>query len=287
MKWWTPPCKAQHMGLSSVDHQMTRIFKKVIKWLGIAVAIAILVVFLCLGVLTTPGMFMPEDKQYRAITVYAETPIGSEIDSIVAEIFTRLDAVPVYDPDRKMNLILCSTQDKFSFFSRFTLRDKRVMGYCLLGNAYVNLDFIRELAGRTRGRPKYHAREGSVVHVATHELMHQYLGDAYGEFASRSLPTWKIEGYIEYGVNQFVAPLDSGYTIPERIDIYLDDTQWNATAATHRSYYIWDLMMEYLINVKGMSLDQVMADSVTKESVYQDMMNWRKLLKSRDQSQTD
>jgi hypothetical protein len=258
---------------------MIKILKKTIKWIGIAIAVIIVIVLLCLGVLTTPGLFMPEDRQYRAITVYTETPIGQEIDSIMAEVFERLDVVPIYDSDRKMNLILCSTQDKFSFFSRFTLRDKRVMGYCLLGNAYVNQDFIKELASRTRGRPKYHAREGSVVHVATHELMHQYLGDVYGEFTSRSLPTWKIEGYIEYGVNHFVAPLDSGYSIPERIDIYVDDSQWNATARTHRPHYIWGLMMEYLINVKGMSFEQVMADSVIKDVVYKDMMMWRELLK--------
>ncbi|TFH55443.1 MAG: hypothetical protein E4G91_10585 [Candidatus Zixiibacteriota bacterium] len=262
---------------------MMKILKTTIKWIIITAAVIVVIVLLCLGVLTTPGLFMTEDKQYRAITVHTEIPIGQEIDSIMAEVFERLDAVPIYDPDRKINLVLCSTQDKFSFFSRFTLRDKRVMGYCLLGNAYVNFDFIKELAGRTRGRPKYHTREGSVVHVATHELMHQYLGDAYGEFASRFLPTWKIEGYIEYGVNQFVAPRDSGYTIPERIDIYLDDTQWNSTAATHRGHYIWGLMMEYLINVKGLSFEEVMADSLTKEAVYQELMVWRQLLKDHHQ----
>ena len=71
--------------------------------------ILIVVILLCHGVLTTPGLFMPEEKQYRAITVRTETPIGVDKDSIMAEIFTCLDAVPIYDPDRKMNLILCST----------------------------------------------------------------------------------------------------------------------------------------------------------------------------------
>ena len=126
-----------------------------------------------------------------------------------------------------------------------------------------------------------------MVHVATHELMHQYLGDAYGEFASRALPTWKVEGYCEYGVNHFVAPRDSGYTIPERIDIYLDDSQWNPTARTHRGHYIWGLMMEYLINVKGMSFERVKADSVTKETVYQEMMTWRASLKDQNQPSVD
>ena len=40
--------------------------------------------------------------------------------------------------------------------------------------------------------------------------------------------------------------------------------------------------MEYLINVDGMSLEQVMADSVTKESVYRKMMIWRGALNDRN-----
>jgi len=258
---------------------MNKILKKIFKWFGIAIAIMIIIVLLCLGILTTPGLFFPEDKQYGSITVHSELPIGRETDSIMTEIFTRLETVPIYDPDRKINLSLCSTQDKFSFFSRFTLRENRIMGFCLFGNAYVNMDFIKELAVKTGGQPKYVTREGSAVHVATHELMHQYLTDVYGEFASRSLPYWKTEGYCEYGVNQFVAPRDSGYTIQERLDIYLDYSQWNPTASTHRPHYIWGLMMEYLINVKSMNFEQVMADSVNKEVVYQEMMTWRESLK--------
>ena len=158
------------------------------------------------------------------------------------------------------------------------------MGYCTLGNGYINIGFIKDLSRRTGGRPKYLTREGSMVHVATHELMHQYLGDAYGEIASRFLPIWKVEGYCEYRVNQFVAPRDNGYTIPERIDIYLDDSQWNPTASIHRPYYIWGLMIEYLINVKGMSLEKIMGDSVTKGDIYKEVMSWRDSLRDNNQS---
>jgi hypothetical protein len=108
-----------------------------------------------------------------------------------------------------------------------------------------------------------------------------------GEIASRSLPTWKVEGYIEYGVNHFVAPRDSGYTIPERVDIYRDDSQWSPTARTHRTHYIWGLMMEYLINVKGMNFYQVMADSVSKDTVYHELMSWRDSLGVQNQATFD
>ena len=262
---------------------MNKILKKSIKWFGIAIGVVIVIILLALGVLTTPGPFFPEDKQYGAITVHSELPIGPEIDSIMAEVLARLETVPIYDPDRKFNLCLCSTQNKFTFFSRLKRGPSRLMGFNVWGNCYVNGDLLKELAVKTGGKPKYMAREGSVVHIATHELMHGYLSDAYGSFASRSLPEWKAEGYCEYGVNQFVAPRDSGYTIPERIDIYLDDARWNTTASTHRAHYSWGLMMEYLINVKGMSLEQAMADSVTKDAVYQDMMDWRELLKINSQ----
>jgi hypothetical protein len=256
---------------------MIKMVRRTIKWIAITIAVVIVIVLLILGILTTPGPFYPEEKQYGAITVHAESPIGPQIDSMMAEVFTRLQAVPIYDPNRRVNLCL-STQEKFSFFARLTWRRSRTMGFCLLGHCYVNIDFINELAVKTGGRPKYNTREGSIVHVATHELIHQYLADAYGDIASRFLPTWKTEGYCEYGANHFVAPRDCGYSLPERVDIFLDDSQWNPTATTHRPHYLWGLMVEYLADVKDLSFEQIMDEDVTKDVVYQEMMAWRRSL---------
>jgi len=234
-------------------------------------------ILLDIGIIATPGPFFPEKKQYGAITVYSEIPIERETDSIMAEVFRRLNVVPIYDPDSKYNLCYCNTQEKFTFFAQLTSRVNRIMGFFLLGSAYVNEEFINELSIKTGGQPRYLTREGSIVHVATHELMHGYLRETYGTFAARALPEWKTEGYCEYGVNQLVAPMDSGYSIPERLDIYLDDSCWNPTAEVHRPHYVWGLMMEYLINVRGLNFEQVMADSITKDNIYSEMMEWRML----------
>ena len=258
---------------------MTKIIRKLFKWIGVIILVIIALILLDIGILATPGPFFPEKKQYGSITVYSEKPIRQEIDSIMVEVFLRLDKVPIYDPDRKYNLCFCSTQKKFTFFARLTVRANRIMGFSLLGSAYVNEDFINELYIKTKGQPKYLTREGSVVHVATHELMHGYITDAYGSIAARALPEWKTEGYCEYGVNQFVAPRDSGYSIPERIDIYLDDSLWNPTAEVHRPHYVWGLMMEYLVNVRELNFKQVMADSITNVDTYLEMMDWRKSIK--------
>jgi len=261
---------------------MNRVLKRVISWVGLLIGVVAVLITSAVAVLMTPGPFFPADKTYGAITVHSETPIGPEIDSIMTEILARLEATPVYDRERKLNLCLCATQDKFTFFARLTRRADRIMGFGFWHTCYVNGDFVVELAARTGGRPKYAARSGSIVHVATHELMHLYLENGYGSMASRWLPYWKTEGYCEYGVNQYVAPRDSGYAISDRLDIYLDGSQWNSTAEIHRPHYIWGLMMEYLINVKGMDLHQVMADSVTKEAVYQELLTWRASFRDQD-----
>jgi hypothetical protein len=253
--------------------------KLTIRILAILVALVVGLVLLIVGALSHPGIFFPEQKQYRAITVYSECPIGPATDSVMAEVFRRLDAVPTYDPDQAYDLCLCCTRERFGFFSRLKRGPTQIMGFQFFHSTYVNCELLGDLAKWTGGRPKYMAREGSIVHTATHELMHGYLSDAYGTLASRRLPEWKSEGYCEYGVNQYVAPRDSGFSLAERIDIYSDDTQWNATASTHRGHYLWGLMMEYLINVKGMTLEQVMADSVTTDDVLPQMMDWRASLR--------
>jgi len=258
---------------------MSKIIKILFKWIGAIVGGVIALILLDILILSTPELFFSEEKQYGSITVYSEKPIRQETDSIMSKVFLRLHEVPIYDPVKKYSLCLCSSQKKFSLFASLTLQANRIMGFYFMGNAYVNKDFIDELGRKTGGQPRYLTREGSVVHVATHELMHGYITDAYGFFAARALLEWKTEGYCEYGVNQFVASQDSGYSIVERIDIYLDDSRWNPTAEVHRPHYVWGLMMEYLINVKGLNFEQVMDDSVTYEKTYQEMMDWRKSIR--------
>ena len=256
--------------------------RRILKWLGMMVGVIIVLILLDILVLAYPGPFFPEEKQYGNITVYSEKPTVQETDSIMTEVLLKLKKVQIYNPERKYNLCLCSTQKKFSFFARLTVRANRIMGFSLLGSAYVNEDFISELKLKTGGKPKYLTREGSIVHVATHELLHGYINDYYGSITARILPVWKIERYCEYGVNQFGAAQDSGYSIPERIDIYFDDSQWNPTAEAHRPHYVWGLMMEYLINVRGLDFEQVMAECVTKKKVYQEMVEWQKSIRNEN-----
>jgi hypothetical protein len=45
--------------------------------------------------------------------------------------------------------------------------------------------------------------------------------------------------------------------------------------------------MESDINVKGMSFEQVMADGVTKDEVFREMMAWRESLEARNQPSAD
>ena len=167
--------------------------KRLFKWLGAIVAVIVALILLDIGILANPGPFFPEKKQYESITVFSEKPIGQEIDSVMSEVFLRLNMVWIYDPDRKYNLCLCSTQKKFTFFARLTVRANWIMGFSILGSAYVNEDFINELGTKTGGQPRYLTSEGSVVHVATHELMHGYINDAFGYFAARALPEWKVD----------------------------------------------------------------------------------------------
>lgn len=236
-------------------------------------------IFLDIGILANPGPFFQEKKKYESINVFSERPIGYEIDSVMSEVLLRLNMVSIYDPEKRYNLCICSTQEKFTFFARLTRRANRIMGFSILGSAYVNEDFIKELGVKTGGQPKYLTREGSIVHVATHELMHGYINDAFGYFTARALPEWKIEGYCEYGVNHFVAARDIGYSIPERIDIYHDNSRWNPVAAVHRPHYLWGLMMEYLFNIRDLNYMQVMTDSIIYENVYREMNDWRKSIR--------
>ena len=74
------------MDYSCILLYMNRIVKKIFKWIGLAFTIVVLPALAAVVILTTPGPFFPESKQYDAITVHSEEPIGHEIDSIIARV---------------------------------------------------------------------------------------------------------------------------------------------------------------------------------------------------------
>src|SRR6202012_515061 len=94
---------------------------------------------------------------------------------------------------------------------------------------------------------------------------------------------WKLEGYPEYIAKH--NELSAGnYDLRSDIDRYID-LQKKATdfwispepgcCEAPDYYYKGRLMMEYLIDIKHLSYDQIVKDTTPENTIYLQMLKWR------------
>ena len=136
-----------------------------------------------------------------------------------------------------------------------------------------------ELGDTTGGQPRFSIWDGDLAHIASHEIGHQYIADRIGSRRWRALPHWKQEGLPEYIANIGDIRADPSLSLVSRIGILGDDTLWTATPAGRRPgwdrvHYEAGLLVEFLLDVQGVSLEQIVSDRLTKHDAYSAMMSW-------------
>ena len=144
------------------------------------------------------------------------------------------------------------------------------------GNSFISLQRITELARERGPQPKFSLWEESVAHIIAHELAHQYLVNRYGRGMWRNLSHWKQEGLPEYLANIAAIRADSTTSLAERIRVLYDDRVWSGARGRDwcRIHYEAELLVEYLHDVRGYSLEQIMDDSVSEQETLRNMAAW-------------
>jgi hypothetical protein len=116
-----------------------------------------------------------------------------------------------------------------------------------------------------------------------HEVAHLYLVDSIGRRAWSKLPHWKQEGVPEYIANIGLIRGDSTTSLPHRIGILLEDGYWSGPRSWDRIHYEAGLLVEFLLDVRGVEFRDVIADSVTREITYEAMADWYRGLMAHGQ----
>jgi hypothetical protein len=132
--------------------------------------------------------------------------------------------------------------------------------------------------------PTFHkASEVNLAELFAHEMTHCLQANKYGllKFNPFKHPEmWKLEGYPEYFARQPELSVN-GYNFKADIDRYaiLASTAkdiWVSAAEggceVPDYYYTGKLMMEYLIDVKHLTYDQILNDTSSETTIYQEMI---------------
>ncbi|MCP4570122.1 MAG: hypothetical protein GY841_21280 [FCB group bacterium] len=252
---------------------ISRRFLRVLLWL---VAIILILFALQVTVLAFPQIVLSQCEQVGTVAIYHDDASGTDISALATEVDLRLQANRFYESSRRDRVFLFHSQKLFEFYARLALVSPKVQGFNLsvFGNSYLNAARIVELSSNRSNTPKYSIWEGSLAHTIAHEVGHQYLIDQIGRSTWMRLPHWKQEGLPEYIASISLIRSDSLLSLYDRFGILNSDQAWDDTYEWDRIHYKAELMVEYLLEVKRYSIEDIIADTVLAEDVYSEMLDW-------------
>lgn len=129
------------------------------------------------------------------------------------------------------------------------------------------------------------ARSGaSLTQILSHEMVHVLQANKYGllQFSPiKHPPMWKLEGYPEYVSRRKLLKGD-GYSLASEVYRYIG-VERNSTDGfvevvkghfMPSVYYKGRLMVEYLMDVKGMTYDEILKDKRTERDIFDEICSW-------------
>jgi len=251
-------------------------FRLLAKWLLRIFLIIVLIFGLWISLLAFPQISLKYKNQYGCCTVYSDEPFENNFKEIMNDVNNRLQAVEMHDSTKTPHVFIYNNPKLFAFFARLPLLRPDLQGYNLsiFGNTHICVDRINKLHEAYPLMPKYAITEGSLAHIVTHEIMHEYFVEAFGRMNNIKLPVWKREGLCEYGANIGAIRTDSTTSLKKRIDILSDKNNWDNSFEHSRNHYRWGLMVEYLAEIRNYSLADIFADTVLYDATLNSMSQW-------------
>ncbi len=125
-----------------------------------------------------------------------------------------------------------------------------------------------------------------LTQLMAHEMVHILQADKYGLLNFSPLkhpPMWKLEGYPEYVARNTYLNSET-YDLRKEIHRFVsadEDAKRETFEAVEGHfmptyYFKGRIMVEYLINIKGMTYDAILKDQRTEEEVFNEMVQWMK-----------
>lgn len=255
------------------------VFRALGKWgLRLILALLVLAALYLLPVLYPTPLFAHQARfgDYR---VYSDEPIPGDLSEVVDDAARRLAAME-HVPERSgTRIYLCGSRKRYAFFAFLTRKnpDTLAIGLAVANEMFVSMSRVREFRERNRGRFRHTRFEGNLAEVIAHEIAHFNSVQAMGYRPHLAQPVWKSEGWAEYQANLAAIRGDPSYDLRARIDLLLDDRIWSGGTGVARDLWEWQLLVEFLGELKGYRLAELVRDEVTLPWARRQMMAWYRL----------
>lgn len=252
-----------------------RRFVRILLWIG---TVAVVVLIAWVGLLAFPQVLCTRHVQAGSLALYYDDMPRSEAEELARAVAHRLERSGYHDPNRTARVFVFHNRSTYALITRLAAVSGEAQGFNLsaVGNSFISAPRVAALGERSGGGPRYSVWEGDLSHTIAHEIAHQYLGNRLGR---RKLPQWKREGFTEYVSNIGLIRADGSASLRSRLDVLQDDRAWSATLGWERHgwdriHYEAGLLVEFLFDVKGYSLEDLVSDGVTVEETRSALRAW-------------
>jgi hypothetical protein len=267
-----------------MNKKFRRIFKRAL--LTVLIIIAALVTTILF-----PQLLFANKMKYKNFKVCSNHKISYDIKIVLENAMDLVQKSELYDSGYKYNIILCHN----SFYNKI---DDRLLGIGPAARARLHNVIVK-----ARIDPKSNLAfpsfpkecEVNLTYLLAHEMIHCLQANKYGimKFNPFRHPEfWKLEGYPEY-ISRKPVLSSSDYSLANEIERYINlknkaSDMWilieEGGCEFPGYYYKGRLMMEYLMDIKHLSYDQILKDSVSESTIYKEMIKWKDSTKKIEHS---
>ncbi|MBK8567321.1 MAG: hypothetical protein IPN76_29360 [Saprospiraceae bacterium] len=240
------------------------------KWAARITATGLLLLGILAGIALNPNWLYANKTAAGMFTVYHHSPLEKDLITRLDDAAQLLKSSELFNENTRLNLCL----NDGSIYPKLmeTLR----------GQAFGwGFSDIIVLMGDADSKANYVALNGhqwNLTQLIAHEAVHCLQFEKYGFLHSNPVaghPNWKWEGYPEY-----IARKDADQLyLKANIERKMDETDgWafhfkDGTVAPRDYYEAW-LLMQYCLDIKQMSFDDLLKDTTSQQALTQQMMDY-------------
>jgi hypothetical protein len=248
---------------------------KIVKWIiGMLVA-AVLLVGLLVVIVLTPSLLYATKTSVGTFIVYHNQPFDKELKLRLDDATEIIKTSECYDGNIHFDICL---KDGSLYPSLLQVFLGRAFALGFTSNKVV-------LCGNTNIKENYLELDGSkfnLTQLLAHEETHCLVFHKVGFWRSNPVanhPYWKWEGYPEYISRRAADQTDLVKNIEQLNEaIRKDKDEWGIRFAdstvSSRKYFQYRLLIQYCLDVKKMTYENVLKDSTSEQTITTQMMNW-------------
>lgn len=241
------------------------------KWTLRLTMTGLLIAGLLLAIILNPILTYANKTTYNNFTIYHNKPIDPLLNSTLDQATKLLKTSEFYNGNLKLDLCLNDG-------SKYPTIIKTLRGQAFAWGFYDKV-VMQGTMNCKQNHVELNGYKWNLTQLLAHEMTHCLQFDKLGFWKSNpvaNIPNWKWEGYAEYVSRQSNDQKDLVKNI-DRLE-KASKNSWEITLEGNTiapvEYYKYWTLIQYCLDIKGMSYQQLLSDTASELKIRNEMTNW-------------